>query len=103
MDATHPTVTSKSPRTTAYRTANFTAGFSERVTGVTTSTMKIFRKGYSTPLRTTVTLSSDGRKATLNPSSNLVVGKYYTVRLYSTIKDPAGNSLVATSWQVRAK
>jgi hypothetical protein len=103
VDGTHPTVTSKSPTTRATRTANFTAGFSERVSGVSTTSMKIVRKGYTTPLKATVTLSSDGRKATLNPSSNLLVGKYYTVRLDSTIKDTASNALVATSWTVRAR
>ena len=103
VDATHPTVTTKSPRTSAYRTANFTAGFSEPVIGASSSTVRLYRKGYATPRTATVTLSADGRKATLNPASNLVVGKYYTVKVSSTIKDLAGNSLVATSWQVIAK
>ena len=80
-------MTAKTPTKSAYRTANFTASFSERVTGVSRSTVKLYRKGYSTPLAAAVTLSTDGRKATLNPSSNLRVGAYFTVRLTSGIKD----------------
>ncbi len=103
VDTTRPTVTSKTPTTRAYRTANFTARFSERVTGVSARSMRIYRTGYATALRAKVTLSGDGRRATLNPSRNLKVGKYYTVKLSSTIKDRAGNSLAATPWRVRAR
>jgi len=103
VDATRPTVISKAPTTTALRTANFTAKFSEKVKGVNSSTMKLYLAGRSTPLLATVTLSTDGRTATLNPSANLVAGKFYTVKLSSGIKDLAGNPLVATSWRVQAK
>jgi len=102
VDTTAPVVVSKAPLTTATRTANFVAKFNEKVTGVTASTMKLYVAGRTTKLAATVTLSSDGRTATLNPSANLVVGKYYTVKLTSDIKDLAGNRLVATSWKVKA-
>ena len=51
----------------------------------------------------TVTLSSDGRTATLNPTKNLTAGKYYTVKVTSGIRDLAHNALVPTSWRVRAR
>lgn len=103
IDTTRPVVVSKAPLTTATRTANFTAKFSEKVKGVNASTMTLYVAGRTTKLTATVTLSADGRTATLNPSANLVAGKYYTVKLSTAIKDLAGNSLVATSWKVLAQ
>jgi hypothetical protein len=103
IDTTKPVVTAKTPLTSASRTTNFTAKFSEKVTGVNATTMTIYVAGRTTKLTAAVTLSSDGRTATLNPSANLVSGKYYTVKLSTAIKDLAGNALVATSWKVKAQ
>ena len=50
IDGTRPTVTRKSPVTSTTRTANFTATFSEPVTGLTSSTMRLYVAGRSTPL-----------------------------------------------------
>ena len=47
IDGTRPTVTSKSPVTSAKKTSNFTATFSEPVTGLTTSTMRLYVSGRS--------------------------------------------------------
>ena len=96
-------MTAKSPTTTAYRTANFKATFSEQVKGVSSSTMRIFRSGRSTPLVAAVSYSATTRTATLNPSANLRVGYYYVIKLSSGITDLNGNKLVATSWKVKAK
>jgi hypothetical protein len=103
VDSTRPTVTAKSPTGRVYRTTSFNVRFSERVTNVTTTTFRINRVGYPTPLSATVTLSSTGRSATINPAANLLVGKSYYVKLSTDIKDPAGNRLVATQWKVTAK
>jgi large repetitive protein len=103
VDELRPTVIAKSPNTYAGVTANFKAQFSEPVKGVNSTTVKLYVSGRTSPLSATVTLSADKRWATLNPTSNLVRGKYYTVKLISGITDLLGNTLVATSWKVRAR
>jgi Bacterial Ig-like domain len=103
VDETRPTVTSKSPTTYAGLSANFKAKFSERVTKVSSTTVKLYLKGRTTPLPAVVTLSTDRVTATLNPSRNLVAGRYYTVKLTSGVTDMLGNPLVATSWTVKAR
>lgn len=102
VDGLAPTVTSKSPTTNAYRTANFVAKFSEPVKNVTTSTFQLIRVSTGKVVTATVTLSADKRTATLNPGSNLVVGAYYTARLTSGVTDLAGNKLAVVSWKVKA-
>lgn len=100
VDGTAPTVISMLPQGTVALTTNFTAKFSERVKGVGSTTMKLYLAGRTTPLPAVVKLSSDGKTAVLNPNSNLLHGRKYTIRLTSAIKDVAGNALKATSWQV---
>jgi hypothetical protein len=102
-DITKPTVTGKTPVTSAASTSNFVATFSEPVTGVSGRTMQLFRKGTTAPLAGTVTLSSTKRVATLNPTTNLRAGRVYVLKLRSGIADLAGNTLVATSWQATAR
>ncbi len=103
VDMKRPTVTSKTPTTTAYRTANFAVRFSEPVMSVNTSTMKIYLAGRVSPVSAAVKLSADRRSATLNPSANLIVGRYYTVKVLGGIRDSAANSVVAMSWRVKAR
>lgn len=103
VDSTRPVVSAKSPTGTVTRTTSFNVRFSERVTNVTSTSFRVFRAGYPTPLSAKVTLSSTGRYATINPSSNLLVGKYYYVKLTAGIKDPGGNRLVPFQWKVKAK
>ncbi|GAA1926188.1 hypothetical protein GCM10009815_20820 [Nocardioides marmoribigeumensis] len=103
VDTVRPTVTSKTPTGNVAVTTNFTARFSEKVTKVSTSTFRLYRSGTPDPLPAVVTLNSTGTSAVLNPSANLRKGKTYYVRLTTGIKDPAGNSLVATSWKVLGK
>ncbi|MGH3335260.1 MAG: Ig-like domain-containing protein, partial [Nocardioides sp.] len=102
IDTTRPTVTKKAPGTRATRGSNFVVTFSEPVRGASSTTMKLYVEGRTTPLGAVVTTSSDRRKATLNPNSNLVVGKRYQVKCTTGIKDDAGNKLVAYSWKVKA-
>ena len=82
---------------------NFVTKFSEPVRNVSRSTMKIYVQGREDAQTARVTLSSDGKTATLNPKYNLRAGKYYTVKLSSAITDRRGNRLAATAWKVRAK
>jgi large repetitive protein len=103
VDASRPTVTSATPRTSASRTANFVAKFSEPVKGVSSGTYRIYKNGSTNPLTATVTLDGTRMKATLNPSANLRVGTSYVIKLTSKICDDAENKLTAYSWKVRAK
>jgi hypothetical protein len=103
VDATAPTVTKKTPATTAKRTANFVVTFSEPVTGVSSATMRIYVAGRTTPLTARVSVSSSKRSATLNPTKNLAKGKRYTIKLLKGIKDTGGNALAPLSWTVKAK
>jgi len=103
VDGTVPTVIAMAPTGNVARTTNFVAKFSEKVKLVSSTTMKLYVAGRTSPLPAHVTLSTDGKTATLNPSSNLVSGKVYTVKLTSGIADMAGNHLKATSWKVIAR
>ncbi len=103
VDATRPTVTAHAPTGRVTRSTNFNVRFSERVANVTSTSFRVYRVGYSTPVSATVSLSSTGRYATINPKANLLVGKSYYVKLSTGIKDPAGNRLTAFQWKVTAK
>ena len=100
VDATKPTVTAFSPKngaTGVSPTANMIAKFSEKVTGLNTGTVRLFRSGSSTPLSGVVTVGSTQTSVTFNPAKSLVRGAKYYFRLSSTIKDLHGNSLTAIS------
>ena len=60
-------------------------------------------RGSTTPVPAAVTLSVDGKTATLNPTANLVRGKVYTAWLLNGIKDMAGNPLTSLSWRATAQ
>jgi hypothetical protein len=65
--------------------------------------MRLYRAGSPDPVPATVTLSPNGRKATLDPIRRLRTGEVYTVKLTGGITDASGNRLVATSWRVTAR
>ena len=104
-DTYPPTVSSMSPKMNATgvgRGTNVTATFSEAIdpTTLSSSTFKLAK--YYSPtqfISATVTLSSDGMTATLNPygSSKTTLGRctWYTATVTNTVKDKAGNSLAA--------
>ncbi|GGO87314.1 hypothetical protein GCM10011584_11620 [Nocardioides phosphati] len=100
VDSTAPTLVSLTP-TSPRASSSFTATFSEPVTHVGRSTYRIRRAGTSTWLSATVTLSSDRKRALLNPSSNLRTGASYVIALSSTVTDLRGNPLTAVSRTVR--
>jgi len=100
VDGTKPVVTSFSPKNGATGVstgANMVAKFSEKVTGVSTSNVRLYRSGYSTPISGTVTLNSYHTSVTFNPSKSLAHGAKYYFRLSSTIKDLHGNTLTSVS------
>ncbi len=103
VDSVAPRVISKSPKNTAPVTSNFVVKFSEKVKHVDATTMRIYVKGTQANLAAVVTTSNGGKTATLNPKSNLRVGKIYTVTLSNAIKDRAGIALKPTKWTVIAK
>ncbi|MCU1531757.1 MAG: heme peroxidase, partial [Arthrobacter sp.] len=98
-----PTVTGRTPAANATgfaRSGNIAAVFSEAVTGVSTTSVRVTNAAGTTVLAT-VTYTSLTRTATLNPSANLAANTTYTVRLANSIKDATGNALPTTSWTFR--
>jgi hypothetical protein len=75
--------------------ANVTATFSEamKASTINTTTFNLKRSGTSTNLSATVTYDATAKKATLNPSANLVSGATYVATVTTGAKDLAGNSL----------
>jgi hypothetical protein len=101
VDGTAPKITSYSPRSSARRTTNFTATFSEAVKGVSGTTVRLYLG--STKVRARVTYSSTRHRATLNPNAYLKRGKTYTMKISRGIKDARGNAVAAKSWKVKIK
>jgi hypothetical protein len=99
LDAKAPTVTAKSPTSSASLTGAFQVTFSESVQHVSGSTFKVTVAGTSTNVPGTVTASPTTAKFT--PSAPLVPGQQYTAKLSSGITDEAGNALSPYSWTVR--
>ena len=101
VDGTRPTVKSYTPGTSATRGTNFTATFSEPVSGVSSTTVRLYLG--SSRVSAKVTYSSSLRRATLNPTAYLKRGKTYTMKVYGGIKDARGNLVVAKTWKVRIR
>jgi hypothetical protein len=97
-DRAPPRVNSTNPADNATgvaRGANVTATFSEAMQSGTigTGTFKLRRAGTSTNLSAVVTYDAVARRATLNPSANLVSGTTYVATVTSGAQDLAGNAL----------
>ena len=102
-DTTAPTVVSRAPAIAATGVAvnaNVVVGFSERVTGVAGNTFQL-TNAAGRRVNAAVTLSADGRTATLNPNANLAAGQQFRVNLTNGIRDAAGNRLTAVTWTFR--
>ena len=100
VDGTRPTVTSTTPLTTAARRANFVVTFSEPVTGVSTTTFRLYRKGVPDSVPAVVTVNAAGTKAVLNPVQRLQRRQTYIAKVTTGITDRAGNALPAVKWKV---
>jgi len=98
VDGTPPKVVSVLPKTLA-PSSNITATFSERVHGVSATTMKLYKvvRKKKTLISATVTLSKTGKTAKLNPKPLLKPGSYMVVFVASKIMDRAGNTLVPST------
>ena len=98
-----PTVTGTSPAANATgvgRTANVVAAFSEAVTGVSGTTVKL-KTSSGTAVSAVVSYSTTSRKVTVNPSKTLAAKTKYTVTLTggtTAIRDAAGNPLTTRTW-----
>ncbi len=103
VDSSAPRVVKKTPTKTATRSASFVARFSEPVKGVGTTTMALSVEGQQHRLSAAVKTSDGAKTATLDPARNLRSGKSYTVTLFSSITDRAGNPLRKTGWTVTAR
>ena len=75
--------------------ANVAAFFSEAMDAgsINTNTVKLFKKGATTPVAAVVTYDAAIKKATLNPNANLKRGVEYKAIVTTGTKDLAGNSL----------
>jgi hypothetical protein len=100
LDTVRPTVTNRVPvdgATGVDRDANVSVTFSERVTGVSASTMTLSRG--TIPVTATVTYDAATRTATLDPNVVLLANARYTVKLTTGIKDARGNTLADPAWR----
>ena len=94
-DTTAPTVTARTPAagaTGVATTTTATATFSEPVTGAV-----VTLTGPSGAVAGATGYDTATAKATFTPSAALAAGTAYTVAV-SGAKDPAGNTMAATSW-----
>ena len=105
IDTTPPTVTNRSPLTTAGLTESVTMEFSEPVAGVDGTSLRVFAEGSATPVPGTVEVAPTpgaATSATWTPTSRLMPGQKYSVQFGPGIHDAAGWPLSAPTWQVRA-
>lgn len=71
----------------------FTITFSEKVTGVSKSSIRLVPRGGTKAIKAKVTTSAGGSKAKLQILKNLKRGAYYEILVTSAIKDTSGNPL----------
>jgi len=79
------------------RAANVTATFSEKVSGVSGSSLMLMTP-TGKRVAAVVTYNAKTGVATLNPTKALAAGTKYTVVLGGAIKDRAGNGVAAVRW-----
>lgn len=99
-----PSVTARTPApgaTAVSRSVNVKVGFSETVTGVTTSSFQLRRTGTATPVAATVRWSAAAQRWVLNPSATLAARTSYTVTVTggsTAVRDLDGTPLTTTTW-----
>ena len=95
-----PTFTITSGTAGVRRTANATATFSEPVTGVSGTTVRLSNVASGATISAVVSYNATTRVMTVNPSVTLGSLTQYRVTVGSVagIRDTAGNPLVARSW-----
>ena len=103
VDTVAPTVTGRSPASGARsvpRAANITATFSESVTGVGNTTVRV-TNSRGAVVAAAVSYVDATHRATLNPNANLNANAEYRVTLTRGIVDLATNPLATTTWKFR--
>ncbi len=99
-DSTPPSVTSTNPAdgsTGSPRSGNYTATFSEPVTGATASTVVLRKVSTGVKFAGAVTYDASSRTVTLDPNVTLASNTAFSVTLGSGITDSAGNPLPTTT------
>jgi subtilisin family serine protease/putative cell wall-binding protein len=98
VDDVHPVLAAISPAAGATKVRQdgiVSVDFSEPVSGVSASTMRLIGPGGgSVP----ATVEYGSNRATLRPSTPLIADAPYTVTLSADIRDAAGNPLAPSSW-----
>ncbi|HUH17444.1 MAG TPA: cell wall-binding repeat-containing protein, partial [Methylomirabilota bacterium] len=100
VDNVPPVVVGRTPASGAVNVAydgSVTVDFSEPVSGVSGSSVQL-RDAANNLVAAAVSYASSTRRATLRPTNALAGDSTYRVSLTSAIKDVAGISLTATSW-----
>ncbi len=109
VDSIAPTVTTVNPAPGAdgvSATSDILASFSEaiRATTITATTVRLARKGTSTPTAASVTYDPVSNRAKLDPTSSLQRGATYTATVTTGIEDRAGNAMAASkTWSFTTK
>ena len=103
-DTTPPAITGTNPEDGSINVevnSTITASFSEQLSSssVTTDTFTLSKPGSTSDIAGTVSLSSDGKTASFQPSADLEKSTTYVATLSIGVKDLAGNQLSqAKSW-----
>jgi hypothetical protein len=99
VDGTPPKVASITPTTLKPKSV-IKATFSERVTGVSGRSMKLYRVAHKkkTRIRAVVSTAKKGKVAKLDPKHALKPGHYQVVFVVGKITDRAGNTLAASTF-----
>ena len=99
-----PTITSRTPvagATAVRRAANVTATFSEDITGVSTTTVRITRLSTGVTFSSAATFNATTNVLTINPTGSLLSNTQYRVTITggnTSVRDLAGNALVTSTW-----
>ncbi|SDS37767.1 Fibronectin type III domain-containing protein [Friedmanniella luteola] len=102
-----PVITATSPSAAATgvrRNANVTATFSETVTGVSTTSVRLTNAATGAVVAASVTFNPTTRVLTLDPAASLAAGTDYRVTVTGgtgAVRDAAGNPLVTRTWTFR--
>lgn len=99
-DTTRPTITTRSPASGATSVAvssNIVVTFSEAMllSSITSTTCVLLKSGVT--VNRTISLGGSNKVVTMDPTSSLVEGTVYTVRITTGVKDLAGNALLTQS------
>lgn len=93
-----PKVIAHPASTNVSRTANLVVRFNTRVSRVTTSTIRLRDRTSGRWVTATVTLSNDGREATINPARTLLRHHRYALSVSAKITSGPGHFLTARTY-----